>query len=239
MSPFQTDSYQSLLTPTCPLWNLSALCAHFPPATLFPPSLPLISFLLPLCTFLWPPFACSTTPRRLPFVHYLHLLLPGPGPALCCAPTAPAGQPVSSRAKRLRPLSSPSYLSPASAATASTSQSEPELWWGLLRGPGTSASAISATAAGPGAGPASGSAPAATELHRTTQRPTGRPAHASGSQIYWQLRRLLLGLSAIQWTELRDQPLPGLAWLLGLVRLWWLGGGGRDRCVRVCVCVSV
>lgn len=221
MNPFPADSYLSLFTRSACLSNPSSPCAHSPPAT--------------LSTFIFPfPFPCAPSTHNPISLQsfWLHLTLtspstfsvtsttptPGSSPALCGAPSAPAGQPVSSRAKRLRSLPSPSFLPSASAAAASSSQPEPELRRGLLRRPRTSASSVPASAAGSGAGPASGPTPAASEFHRTASRSPGRPTHASGPQIHRQLRRLLLGLKAIQRTKLRDQPLPGLARLLGLVK---------------------
>lgn len=225
-------------SPLIPIWAFLLVRPAFskpsPPWAMYLP-LSLLSLHLYLPSWWFFILACCTTYHFYPTSTAPP---PGSGPALRHAPHAPAGQPVSSRVKGLRPLPSPSFLPPASAAAAATPQPESELQWCLLRGPGTStytsSSSIPATASDPGAGAASGTTPAASKHRRTAPRPTGGPAHASGPQIHRQLRRLLLSLSAVQWTELRDQPLPGLAWLLGLVRLWWWGGGGGRE--RVCVC---
>ena len=205
MSPFPSDSYLSLFTHTClpfkpflSMWSLST--CHSPLLSISPLLSPLFSPCSHYSHFHDSPFSPAASHPHLPiFRHFHHSPHSGSSPALRRAPTAPAGQPVS-HAKRLRTLPPPSFLPSASATTASASQPEPELWWGLLRGPGPSTSSIPAAATGPGSGPVSGPTPAAPEHRGTAPRPTGRPAYAPGPQIHRQLRRLLLGLSAIQRT---------------------------------------
>lgn len=61
-----------------------------------------------------------------------------------------------------------------------------KLWWVLLWGPGPSP-------------------PSSQRVH-----------HAPGPQVHRQLCRLLLRCPSLQWTELWNEPLPGLARLLGV-----------------------
>lgn len=210
MSPLPDESYPSSVILSNPFPRVF---------TLYLSSLPFITFsmIMPLLAALY-----HIGPPSPPHP-------PESSPSLRCAPSTRAGQPVS--AKRLRPLPPSSFLPTASAATASTSQPEPQLRRGLLRGPG--APAGPATAAAAGASPASSPTPAASRLQRAAPGPAGRPANAPGPQVHRQLRRLLLGLSAVQRTELRDEPLPGLARFLGLTRLERRrAGGGGSVCAN-------